>query len=184
MDLWNDFVTVGCKIDSSDNRLDYIIVSGGLRDITRRLELHPLNPGSFPLCHADLSVNNIYVDDDYNITCIIDWAFSSSVPENMLLTPPGLPQSRDELSPELQKSFIEGFVSAIPESLEKILVDRCRKSLEEGQFSWVLTRLLNFDSIGDYNLLATIWDFAYGPEDLGQYFMQQRLSSHNTPTLQ
>ncbi|KAB8264394.1 hypothetical protein BDV32DRAFT_135311 [Aspergillus pseudonomiae] len=72
--LWNDFVTVGCKIDSSDNRLDYIITGE---------HISKLNYNSFPLCHSDLSVNNIYVDDDYNITCIIDWAFCSSVPEAM-----------------------------------------------------------------------------------------------------
>ncbi|PGG97352.1 hypothetical protein AJ79_09223 [Helicocarpus griseus UAMH5409] len=29
-DLWNDFVTVGCKIDSSENRLDYYIYQYGV----------------------------------------------------------------------------------------------------------------------------------------------------------
>ncbi|PWY77773.1 hypothetical protein BO83DRAFT_397224 [Aspergillus eucalypticola CBS 122712] len=33
VDLWNDFVTVGNKIDSADNRLDYIVAGDALRDI-------------------------------------------------------------------------------------------------------------------------------------------------------
>jgi len=76
VELWSDFVTVGCKIDTSDNRLDYIIAGDALRDIVRKLELPAVNSGNFPLYHPDLSVNNIYVDDDYNITCLIDWAFA------------------------------------------------------------------------------------------------------------
>lgn len=91
MNLWNDFVAIGCKTDSSDNRLDYKIAGDALRDIVRRLELPAESPETFPLCHADLSVNYIYVDDDYNITCIMNWAFASSIPESMVLVTPGLP---------------------------------------------------------------------------------------------
>ena len=47
-DLWNDFVTIGCKIDSSDNRLDYIIVGEALRDLISRwrqnLPIHYATP--------------------------------------------------------------------------------------------------------------------------------------------
>ncbi|KAL3471246.1 hypothetical protein BJX99DRAFT_266924 [Aspergillus californicus] len=167
VDLWNDYVTVGCRTDSSDNRLDHIIAGGALRDIVRRLELPAVNPGSFPLCHADLRVNNIHVDDDYNITCIIDWAFASSF--------------GDEISSELQAPFIDGFIAAISASFEKTLIHRYREALDQGQFSWRLTRLLNLDSTDDYNLFATVWDFAHGPsKDLGQYFLQQRRSPHFT----
>ncbi|KAJ6143544.1 Aminoglycoside phosphotransferase [Penicillium samsonianum] len=179
MDLWNDFVTIGCKIDTSDNRLDYIIAANALRDIVRKLELPAVNPETFPICHADLSVNNIYVDDDYNITCIIDWAFTSSVPESMLLVTPGLPQYRDELSLEFHTPFIDGFIAAMPTSMEEELIHKYRQSLERGQVSWKLNRLLSFDSISDYNLFATVWKFAHGSEqDLGQYFLQQRCLPH------
>ncbi|KAJ6151673.1 hypothetical protein N7470_006801 [Penicillium chermesinum] len=129
VNLWNDFVTVGGKIDSADNRLDYIITGDALREIIQKLELPASNPETFPLYHPDLSVNNIYVDDDYNITCIIDWAFASSIPESMLLTAPGLPQYRDEISLELQVSFIDGFIAAIPGPTEGEVVRRYRKSL-------------------------------------------------------
>ncbi|PWY83899.1 hypothetical protein BO94DRAFT_599421 [Aspergillus sclerotioniger CBS 115572] len=125
MSLWNDFVTLCCKIDSSDNRLDYIIVGDALRDILRQCKLPAVNTETFPLCHPDLSVNNIYVDDDYNITCIIDWAFASSIPESMLLAAPGLPQYRDEI---------------------ESLIRTYRESLERGQVSWRFNRLINLDS--------------------------------------
>ncbi|GFG00835.1 aminoglycoside phosphotransferase [Aspergillus udagawae] len=179
VDLWNDFVTVGGKTDSSVNRMDYIIAGDALRDTVRRLELPAVNLETFPLCHADLSVNNIYVDENYNVTCIIDWAFASSIPESMLLAVPGLPQYGDKISPELHRPFIDGFIAAIPESIEERLVNRYREALERGQVSWDLSRLLNLDSIADYNLFATVWQFACGSEkNLGQYFLQQRRSPH------
>lgn len=180
VDLWNDFVTVGDKIDSANNRLDYIIAGDGLRDIVQGLELPSVCPGSFPLYHADLSANNIYVDDEYNITCIIDWAFASSVPESMLLSVPGLPQPRDELSPDLHIPFIDGFIAAMPESSGEALVRIYREIMEQGQVFWRLNHLLNLDTIKDYNLFATVWDSAHGEKDMGQYFLQQRRSPHYT----
>lgn len=181
VDLWDNFVTVGCKIDSSTNRLDYMIAGEALRDMTQKLEFPAVNPGSFPLFHADLSVNNIYVDDDCKITCIIDWGFASSVPESMLLAPPGLRQFSDEISSELYSHFINGFVAAIPGSFEKKKTVRYRENLDRSRLFWRFTRLLNLDSINDYNLFATVWDSTNGQsEDLGKYFLQQRCSPHFT----
>ncbi|RAH40489.1 uncharacterized protein BO95DRAFT_457352 [Aspergillus brunneoviolaceus CBS 621.78] len=175
--LWNDFVTVGGKIDSSQNRLGYIIVGNALRDILHSGQLPAIVPETFPLCHADLSVNNIYVDDDYNITCIIDWAFSSSIPESMLLAAPGLPQYRDEIISELHTPFIHDFVAAMPDSADKSLIHRYRESLDQAHVAWRLSRLLSLDSIADYDLFATVWHFTRGPEaDLAQYILQQRYS--------
>ncbi|RAK89063.1 hypothetical protein BO79DRAFT_194936 [Aspergillus costaricaensis CBS 115574] len=173
--LWNDFVTVGCKIDTAENRLDYIIAGNALRDILGTSWLSSVNQAGFPLCHADLSVNNIFVDDDYNITCIIDWAFASSIPESMLVAPPGLPQYRDKLSSELQTAFIDGFFAAIPGSTEEEVVHRCRESVGQGRLSWPLSRLLSHDTIAEYDLFADIWHSTRGFEmDIGQYFLQQR----------
>ncbi|KAJ5584205.1 Aminoglycoside phosphotransferase [Penicillium hispanicum] len=179
VDLWNDFVTVGRKTDSSDNRLDYIIAGDTLRDIIRNRKLAAVNAKTFPLCHADLSVNNIFVDDHFNITCIIDWAFASSVPEAFMLATPGLPHYGDEISSELYTPFIDGFVATMQQSMDERIVHEYCDLLEQGQVPWRLSRLLNLDSISDYSLLATVWHFAHGPEkDLGQYFLQQRRSPH------
>ncbi|GKZ25905.1 hypothetical protein AbraIFM66951_009942 [Aspergillus brasiliensis] len=181
-DLWNDFVTVGKKLDSSDNRLDYIVASHALQDLisTWRSQLPTTNPQSFPLCHADLSVNNVYVDDDFNITCIIDWAFSSTVPEALLLTPPGLPQSRDELDANLVLAFRNGFESAIMKDTPIQRTGNVEAALEivrQGRCSWLLTRFLNFDSIDDYGLFTAIWEHTHDHEkDVGSYFAEKRSS--------
>ncbi|KAL5361091.1 hypothetical protein BJX96DRAFT_165647 [Aspergillus floccosus] len=178
VDLWNDFVTIGNKIDSSDNRLDYIVAGDALRNIVPQLMRPTLSP-NFPLCHGDLSINNIYVDDDYNITCIIDWAFTSSVPESTLFVPPGLPQSRNEISPELYAAFIDGFLTAVSGSLGNTLHDEYHKLLKRCKPFWSLTRLLSLDCTADYHLFATVWDAAYGgKKDIGAYFEQQRSSTH------
>src|SRR6266536_1288975 len=80
---WNDFVTVGSKIDSSKNRLDYCIAGHFLRKMVPSLSHQSSsalgNINGYPLRHPDISTSNIFVDDDFNITCIIDWAFSSTV---------------------------------------------------------------------------------------------------------
>ena len=179
VDLWNDFVTVGRKTDSSNNRLDYIIAADALRDILQQLELPAVNPGTFPLYHPDLSVNNIYVDDDYNITCLIDWAFASSVPESMLLAIPGLPQYRDELCSELHKPFIDGFIAAVPGSMDEEVIRKYHQSFQSGQAAWGLGRFLNLESINDHTLLATIWQSRRdSDQELGQYFLRQRCSPH------
>ncbi|KAJ5414168.1 hypothetical protein N7509_000795 [Penicillium cosmopolitanum] len=177
--LWNDFVTIGNKIDTANNRVDYVVVADALRDILRTLELPAVNPGTFPLHHPDLSANNIFVDDDCNITCLIDWSFASSIPEATLLTMPGLPQYGDELCPQLQIPFIDGFIAAIPESTDQKLFQKYRESLELGQVAWALSRLLSLDSIRDYNLFANVWQFARGSDqDMGQYFLQKRCLPH------
>lgn len=65
-------MTIRYKIDSSNNRLDYIIIAEALRDILRKLELLAINLGTFPLHYLNLSVNNIYIDNNFNIIYLID----------------------------------------------------------------------------------------------------------------
>lgn len=112
---WSDFVTLQSKIDSSDNRADYVIAGEILAEI-----MHPWVDGSsnvplggrencFALHHPNLSVSNVYVDADFNVTCIIDWAFCSAVPLSMLLIAPGLPQLRYEIDTSLLPAFEHGF---------------------------------------------------------------------------
>ncbi|KAL3496392.1 hypothetical protein BJX62DRAFT_119369 [Aspergillus germanicus] len=92
----HDYATMGSKIRSRKNRLDYTAARILLMDIVPWLSGIDTGTGcdGFPLYHPDLSTQNIFVDDDLNITCIIDWAFASSVPPAMLLVCPGLPHPR------------------------------------------------------------------------------------------
>ncbi|KAL6905108.1 hypothetical protein GGI43DRAFT_421339 [Trichoderma evansii] len=108
---WNEFASIGQKIDHSKNRIFYCIVGQFL------LEMIPyLSSGlesSFTLSHPDLHVGNLYVDDDLNITCIIDWSSASTGPISELLMTPGLGDSARPPSDSLTAAFRSGFASRI-----------------------------------------------------------------------
>lgn len=187
-DLWNNFVALGSKIDGSDNRLDYMIVGDRLPGMISVWEdsmsdaLQDAGYNTFPLHHPDLSVNNIFVDCNYNITCIIDWAFASTVPLPVALTAPGLPQSRDELDQPLITAFENGFRSAALQNRtgkSPKLITSLLKILQNSRFMWLLCRLLCFDSTADYHLFCDIWRIVY-PGDLNilTFFQSKQSSNH------
>ena len=73
--------------------------------------------GPFPLCHTDLHFNNVLIDENLNITGIIDWSDSQTVPlESFLISPefvtfPGL--SVEENAPVI--AFRRKFAAALRE---------------------------------------------------------------------
>ncbi|OQE25873.1 hypothetical protein PENFLA_c008G05109 [Penicillium flavigenum] len=184
--LWNGFVAIGDKIDSAENRLDYIVVADALKDlIAQRTSVYPTHtlPDPFPLHHPDLSVNNIFVDDDFNITSIIDWSSCSSVPLAILLAPPGLPQSRHALSEELNEVFREGYKEASRSNCQgerkSFLSFNALAILEDSEFSWSLIRLLTFDSTDDLRLFRTLWNTVHDSNyDLESFITSQRHLPH------
>jgi hypothetical protein len=106
---WNDFVAVGEKIDHSKNRLAYCIAGDLMREMMPRVRQSRKTPpagNGFPLSHPDLHVGNIFVDDNLNITCIIDWGSAASVPLTELLAAPGLLHRR---SPAEQDPLVGAF---------------------------------------------------------------------------
>lgn len=117
-------MTVGSKIDSSKNRLDYIIAGRFLEGMISNFTIksHEFANGydGFPIPHLDLRFNNVVVDNDCNITCIIDWAFPSSVPMAELLTTPGLPHPTDDTEPSLTAAFSAGFTNHLEGEESKI----------------------------------------------------------------
>ena len=177
---WSDFVTLGSKIDGSDNRSDYIIAGDALSDMLSRWahntsKLHVDDRRDrFPIHHPDLSVNNIFVDDEYNITCVIDWMFCSSVPLSVLLTPPGLPQSRNEVEPSLLSMFECGFLHAHHENSRQMDLKKDTghyQILKQVRPMWLFSRLVTFDSTKDYDLFRDLWD-SIGPcdQDISEFF--------------
>ncbi|EEQ31642.1 hypothetical protein McanMca71_004402 [Microsporum canis] len=155
---WNDFVTLGSRIENSGNRLDYFVAGQFLEKMIPRLtndleECNNHHNGRFALYHPDLSANNIFIDDECNITCIIDWAFASTVPINLLLATPGLPHPRDEWELSLTSAFRSGFTS-----------QSCLGSWEKSRMIWLFMRLVNMDSLQDYHLLAELYTLANGPQ--------------------
>lgn len=67
--------------------------------------------GPFPLCHLDLHHDNILVDDDFNITGIIDWSNAQTVPlERFLISPefatfPGLSSEKNAPTFRFRQKF-------------------------------------------------------------------------------
>lgn len=181
-DLWKQFVTVGQKVDGATNRVDYIIAS---HTLNRLIFQYARNwsgvtcPVSFPLCHPDLTMDNIFVDDQYNITCIIDWACATTVPLPLLLLPPGFPQSRHRLDERTCLGFRHGFQDAAGPNTHNILVGlsvpKAIQCVKNNEFAWCLTRFLAFDSTDDISLFRTMWESVYSSDHkLESYFFSQR----------
>lgn len=113
IDRWNDYVAIGSKMESAKNRLDYAMVGISLTENVPLLvqQDKDIKCNDFPLCHPDLSFENIFVDEELNITCIIDWAFASSIPPSMPLVCPGIPHPRDGAARDLRMAYAEGFIA-------------------------------------------------------------------------
>lgn len=145
-DRWNDYVAVGSKTENTRNRLEYALVGISLTDWVPLLAENDsqFKGADFPLYHPDLSNQNIFVDDDFNITCIIDWAFASSVPPSMLLVCPGLPHPRDNIQPFLKEFFTKGFVAGHGFNSQSDL------DFSHSSIYWAFLRVVNLDSLQDY----------------------------------
>ena len=198
---WNDFVALGSKIDGSENRLDYVIAGHLVAEALLELvntSWSLRQDQRFAIHHPDLSVNNIFIDQDYNITCIIDWALCSSVPLAVCLTAPGLPHSRDEVDDSLFLTFVEGFRHAL---LNMSRQDAAKASnllhmVQSSRPMWLLNRFLNMDSWKDYHLMQRLWEYTndhYGSfsevfvtrQSLSQFkLLQHELQEDDEPAAQ
>ena len=172
-DRWNDFVTVGSKIDSGKNRLDYFIIGRLLQSMISSLAKESdLNSSGdsagFPLSHPDLSLNNIFVDDDCNITCVIDWAFATSVPFAALLVKPGLPHPRNETTPSLITAFRNGFEEDQHSCSKayKTETGRCHTMWNQCRNIWLFTRLVNMNSLQDVRHFTELYTSVSGEADV------------------
>ena len=162
-DRWNDFVALGGMVDSSMNRLQYCLASQLLLDSIIPRMVHPAcqSASGFPLHHHDISLQNLFVDDDLNITCVIDWAFSSTVPPAQLLAIPGLPHPRDlVLDVSLVSAFRSGFETENRKAGSCIIESNYWKV---GQMVSRFMRLVNLDALQDYDQLEALCALALGP---------------------
>uniref|UniRef100_A0A0D2XPG4 Aminoglycoside phosphotransferase domain-containing protein n=1 Tax=Fusarium oxysporum (strain Fo5176) TaxID=660025 RepID=A0A0D2XPG4_FUSOF len=71
---------------------------------------------NYVLCHPDLHLGNIFVDEDFNITSIIDCSSASSSPLAELLTTLGLNGSLSPPQKSLITAFRSGFCSGTQNS--------------------------------------------------------------------
>ena len=105
VDRREDFIFVGDKLEGSKNRLSYIIAGQILEELVPSLLSQS---DGFTLSHPDLHVGNIFVDDELNVTCIIDWSSATTGPMTELLATPGLAGSSKPPEPSLISSFQNG----------------------------------------------------------------------------
>ncbi|EXM03479.1 kinase-like domain-containing protein [Fusarium oxysporum II5] len=108
VERWRAFCSIGDKVEGNKNRLSFCIAAQFLNEMVPSLTSTDEN---YVLCHPDLHLGNIFVDEDFNITSIIDWSSVSSSPLAELLTTPGLNGSISPPQKSLITAFRSGFCS-------------------------------------------------------------------------
>ncbi|KAH7127330.1 hypothetical protein EDB81DRAFT_907510 [Dactylonectria macrodidyma] len=149
------FCWVGDKMESSKNRLSYCIAGQPLQQMIPSLASHTTRGGGFVLSHPDLHVGNLFVDENFNITSIIDWGSVSSGPLSELLASPGF--SGPTTPPTISRvaAFRDGF---------------CRG----GEMMWRFSRLVRLLSGHDYTLFKALYELVHkNPEDIPRLFHDQ-----------
>ncbi|KAL9479623.1 hypothetical protein ACSS6W_004409 [Trichoderma asperelloides] len=178
---WNEFVSIGQKIDHSKNRLFYCIAGQFLFEMIPHLSSGV--ESSFPISHPDLHIGNIYVDDDLNITCIIDWSSASTGPIAELLATPGLGGSTRPPSDSLTVAFRSGFGRRVT----KISPELCNPKLwQTSDNMWYFSRLVRLLSRNDYEHFRRLFELVHEPsaEETGiLYLFHERAKSDENKKL-
>ncbi|SPO07777.1 uncharacterized protein DNG_10472 [Cephalotrichum gorgonifer] len=136
-DRWNDFAALERLVDSSMNRLQYCLASHLLRDSIIPRMVRPVSqsaPG-FPLHHHDISLQNLFVDDDLNITDLV-------------------------LDSSLITAFRSGF-EAENKKIGRCIIDPGYWKV--GQMVSRFMRLVNLDALQDYGHLEALYTLAREP---------------------
>ncbi|KAK1255428.1 hypothetical protein MKX08_009423 [Trichoderma sp. CBMAI-0020] len=177
---WNDFVAIGQKIDHSKNRLLYCISGQFLVEIILHISS---GESSFTLSHPDLHVGNIFVDDDLNITCIIDWSSASTGPIAELLTTPGLGSSTAPPSESLTAAFRTGFGRRATQKLSELPRPKLWQISDN---MWPFSRLIRLLSRNDFEHFRRLFELVYKPssEEAGVlYLLHERAKTNGNKKL-
>ena len=155
-----------------ENKLDLKFFSNLLHEMIPDMQLMCPDNKGFPLEHGDLSTQNIFVDTDFNITCIIDWALCSTVPVATLVTHPPLP-SRSYLVGALEQ---QAFEQAFEEEERK--ADPGRQLtilLRSSQVRRDFDRFLHKDDrVDDYSRFQRLFEWKYGAQNMKDYFAERQ----------
>ncbi|KAF5568292.1 RNase H domain-containing protein [Fusarium napiforme] len=123
----------------------------------------------FVLCHPDPHRGNIFVDEDLNITCIIDWSSASASPTSELLSTPGLNGSLSPPKLSLITAFRSGFRNAdqVPEP----------QQWERADKMWYFLRLVRMLSTQDYTFFKSLYDLVYNKnsDDIPRQFHERSM---------
>jgi hypothetical protein len=174
MSEWNERAERGAE--TLENKLDFKIFAEMLREMISDMEANDSVNKEFPLEHGDLSTQNIFVDTDFNITCIIDWALCSTVPLATLITHPPLPS----------RSCVVGMLE------QEVFEHSFRKEEEKVDSNCSLTTLLRAshlrrdfdrflhkdDRVDDYSRFEALFKWKYGVRGMEEYFAERRRADH------
>ncbi|KAF5622984.1 RNase H domain protein [Fusarium sp. NRRL 52700] len=150
VDRWQTFCSIDDKVEGNKNRLDFCIAAQLLNEMAPNLAS---SEKRFVLCHPDLHTGNIFVDDDFNITCIIDWSSASASPTAELLSTPGLNGSLSPPNSSLVTAFRSGFSNR-----DQVLGSQ---QWERADKMWYFLRLVRMLSTQDYTLFKSLFDLVY-----------------------
>lgn len=135
------------------NRLSYCIAGQFLRDMIPRLSTEN---GYFTLSDPDLYLGNIFVDEDFNITCIIDCGSASSGPVTELLATLELGNSATPPLEEFTAAFKSGFCQESQYHLDY---------WGKADMMWHYSRLVRLLSTQDYELFRALYKLVYEAGD-------------------
>lgn len=100
------FLALADKLEQHRNRFEFCLAAEMLRErVVPQLCASQREHEGFPLMHNDLSSGNIFVDDDRNITCVIDWSSATTVPDVELFATPLWSVWQRGAGPELVHAF-------------------------------------------------------------------------------
>ncbi|KAF7552499.1 hypothetical protein G7046_g7388 [Stylonectria norvegica] len=174
VERWQTFCSVDDKVEGSQNRLSFCIAGQFLHEMIPRMTSPD---GNFVLSHPDLHTGNIFVDENFNITSIIDWASASSGPVTELLATPGLNGSLSPPKETLAAAFRTGFCQG-----GKVVEP---KQWGKAEAMWHFTRLVRMLSIQDYTHFKLLYGLVYAKkaDDLPRLFRERSMQEHNKALL-
>ncbi|KAF4439335.1 Altered inheritance of mitochondria protein-like protein [Fusarium austroafricanum] len=176
VDRRSDFIVIGDKLEGSKNRLDYSIAGQILEEMVPLLLSQSTE---FTISHPDLHTGNIFVDEELNVTSIIDWASSTTGPVTELLATPGLAGPSRPPSSSLVASFRAGF-SEESRNVEQDMWDM-------SEIIWSFSRLVRLLSGQDLVLFQRLYELAHKSEmetlsdsiDYGRLFHERAMLPRN-----
>lgn len=75
------------ELEPRQAKLELFALDSVLKEIQKQIELQEPNR-PFILAHPDLRCGNIIIDDNFHILSIIDWEFTSTIPQQLFIPPP------------------------------------------------------------------------------------------------
>ncbi|KAL1850970.1 hypothetical protein VTK73DRAFT_9588 [Phialemonium thermophilum] len=144
---WHVFCEYAQLDGSVENRLAYCVAGHLARQM---IPSFASSRRDFVLSHPDLHAGNVFVDDDFNVTYIIDWGSAYAGPVAELLATPGLCGSSspppESLTAAYREGFTQGGVKVEPEQWEK------------AGMVWFFTRLVRLVARQDMALFQGLYE--------------------------